>query len=92
MTKTQFIELPWHKIARQMLECHRLIMLVGEPGNGKTTWAMQVGEQFNETEAMVLQGTPDTEINHIWGFFSLAGGKTVFCDGPLLWLLRVMVR
>ncbi|NUM37463.1 MAG: AAA family ATPase [Candidatus Brocadiae bacterium] len=77
------IPFEWHSIAFKMLKLNRLSLFVGEPGSGKTTWAMMAALKFTGQEGEILQGTPDTEISHIWGFFALANGETKFCDGPL---------
>lgn len=82
MTK-KIIQLAWHNKADTMLNVHRLVMLVGEPGIGKTLWAMNSARERTGHEAEMLQGTPETEMNHFWGVYALTDGNTQFCDGPL---------
>lgn len=83
MTIPNFIKLPWHNIAEIMLEIHRLVLLVGDPGCGKTTWALRTSLEKTNKNAAILQGTPETEMSHIWGMYSLKNNETAFCDGPL---------
>jgi MoxR-like ATPase len=80
--------LPWHDICRLMLSVHRLVMLVGEPGVGKTTFGIRGALERTGQPPEVLQGTPETELTHIWGLYALAGGATCFSDGPLPRALR----
>lgn len=75
--------LPWHRTAERMLDAHRLILLVGEPGSGKTSWALQASYARTGREAEVIQGTPETELGHLWGTYTLVDGATRFLDGPL---------
>lgn len=77
------IPLPWHKTAERMLDAHRLILLVGEPGSGKTSWALEASRRRTGREAEVIQGTPETELGHLWGTYTLVDGATRFLDGPL---------
>lgn len=77
------IPLNWHQKAETMLSVHRLVMLVGEPGIGKTLWAMNAARTRTGNDAEMLQGTPETEMNHFWGVYALTDGNTQFCDGPL---------
>lgn len=78
-----WVALPWHDVARTLVDSHRLIMLVGEPGTGKTTWAAMISKEMTGEEPEVIQGTPDTEMNALFGCFTLVQGETRFCDGPL---------
>ena len=80
---SNLMELPWHRTADQMLNLHRLVMLVGNPGVGKTTFAQDAARTATGRPAASLQGTPETELSHVFGFFSLKREETAFCDGPL---------
>ncbi len=79
------LDLPWHHKARKALEARtsRMVLLVGEPGTGKTTFATTIARERTRQEPERLSGTPTTEDNHIWGHFELSGGATPFRDGPL---------
>lgn len=77
------IELPWHATAALLLEAHRLVMLVGEPGSGKTSWAQQAALDLAGKAPESLQGTPETELSQLWGLYTLVGAETRFVDGPL---------
>ena len=83
-----FVRLPWHETADAMMRAHRLLMLVGEPGAGKTTWALEAARRFSGRDPEVVQGTPETELSHLWGTYTLANGETRFLDGPLAAALR----
>lgn len=82
------VALPWHDTARRMLAAHRLVLLVGEPGVGKTSWALAAAHARTGREAEVLQGTPETDLSQIWGTYTLVDGATRFADGPLPRALR----
>ena len=77
------LELPWHHLARDMIEVHRLIMLVGPPGCGKTAFSQVEARSRTAAAAEILQGTPETELSHLWGFFGITDSRTHFQDGPL---------
>ncbi len=83
-----FVAMPWHRTAWLMLKTERLVMLVGEPGTGKTTWAREAAREITNAEAETLQGTPETDMSHIWGLYTLVSGETRFADGPLPRALR----
>jgi MoxR-like ATPase len=77
------VALPWHATARALLDAHRLVMLVGEPGSGKTTFALDAARARTGKEPEIFQGTPETEQAHLFGTHTLEGGATCFVDGPL---------
>ncbi len=78
-----FVALPWHDDARLCLEQFRLILLVGDPGVGKTSFARHEAIRITGVEPLILSGTPESDLGHVWGHYTLAGGKTKFIDGPL---------
>jgi MoxR-like ATPase len=80
---TPLVALPWHATARALLDAHRLVMLVGEPGSGKTTFALAAARARTGQEPEIFQGTPETEQAHLFGTYTLEGGATRFVDGPL---------
>ncbi len=79
------INLGWHQEADQILKIGRppLLMLVGEPGTGKTTYAQSSARKLTNQNAITLSGSPDVEESHLFGRWTLAGSETKFVDGPL---------
>lgn len=79
------LDLPWHTDARALLAIGRppLILLVGEPGSGKTTFARHAATRATGRLPLVLSGSPETEQAHLFGRWTLAGEETRFVDGPL---------
>jgi|CXWL01.1.fsa_nt_gi midasin (ATPase involved in ribosome maturation) len=83
---TPFQVRSWHKLALTTLAVPkdgRLLLLVGEPAAGKTTFAFHAAKRHTGDSPEIIQGTPETELNHIWGYLGLAQGETQYCDGPL---------
>jgi len=77
-------EQAWHRVGFRLLKVHDLVMLVGNPGVGKSTFAAEAARILTGQAPEVLQGTPEAGLRHVFGFFSPgAGGKTGFVDGPL---------
>jgi MoxR-like ATPase len=79
------LELAWHGKARKALRSRtsRIMLLTGEPGTGKTTFAGTVAEEITGRPPVRVNGTPTTDDNNIWGHFELTGSATPFRDGPL---------
>jgi MoxR-like ATPase len=79
------IELSWHADGRTMLAVGQppLVLLVGEPGSGKTTFAHHAAFQATGKSPIVLSGTPESEQSHLFGRWTLTGEETCFIDGPL---------
>lgn len=82
------VSFPWHARFEAALCVHRLVMLVGPPGVGKTTVALAASRRRNEAWPEMLQGSPETELSHLYGHYGLMGGETRFLDGPLTRALR----
>jgi len=82
---SDLITLPWHAEPRGLIEAGSppLILLTGEPGTGKTTFAHHMAMTFTGQPAVVMSGSPEVEQGHIFGRMSLVGGETRFIDGPL---------
>ena len=78
----------WHATVRMMLDLHRLVMLVGPPGCGKTQYVRAECFRRDGHEPELFQGTPESELGQLWGFFSLRGSQTEFCPGPLMRALQ----
>jgi MoxR-like ATPase len=83
--QSAILDLSWHADARVLLEVGKppLILLVGEPGCGKTTFAKHAAEQITGRPPLVLSGSPEAEQSHLFGRWTLAGDETRFIDGPL---------
>ena len=83
--QSHIMSMAWHADAEAMLGVNRppLVMLVGEPGTGKTTFARHAAIKHTGKPPLILSGTPETEQSHIFGRWTLAGEETRFCDGPL---------
>lgn len=81
----RILDLNWHADARTLLEIGEppLVLLVGEPGSGKTTGARFFASQYTARPPRILSGSPETEQSHLFGRWTLVGQETRFIDGPL---------
>lgn len=77
------VHLPWFDIASRMLDVSRLVLLVGPPGCGKTTFAHHVARARTGRTPVVIPGSPQREEIDIWGSRAIVDGETIFEDGPL---------
>lgn len=79
------VQLPWHAAARILLKLDKppLLLLVGEPGVGKTSFARVAALEATGKEPLILSGSPEIEQSHLWGRWTLVEGETRFVDGPL---------
>jgi MoxR-like ATPase len=79
------LELPWHSDARMLLDVGEppLVLLAGEPGTGKTTFARHIAERYTGRPPLVLSGSAEAEQSHLFGRWTLAGEETRFIEGPL---------
>ncbi|HQZ68199.1 MAG TPA: AAA family ATPase [Planctomycetaceae bacterium] len=79
------VEFSWHAEARILLEIGTppLVLFVGDPGVGKTTFARRAAVESTGHEPMVLSGSPEVEQSHLFGRWTLSGDETRFVDGPL---------
>jgi nitric oxide reductase NorQ protein len=84
-TPEAILRFRWHEEARLLLELGQppLVLLVGEPGVGKTTFARHVASELTGQEPLVLSGSPEVEQSHLFGRWTLSGNETRFVDGPL---------
>jgi len=83
--KPAILELPWHADAAALLDLGKppLILLVSEPGCGKTSYARQAAVTTTKQPPLVISGSPESEQSHLFGRWTLAGEETKFVDGPL---------
>lgn len=73
----------WHRTATTMLGAHRLLLLVGYPGGGKSSFAQHAAIEATGKKPKVLQGNRTAQKSDLWGHFELASNETRFIDGPL---------
>ncbi len=73
----------WQAAFETSLRVHRCALLIGEPGCGKTTAAQLAAQELTGAPPEHVQGSSDTDRTSFWGLFTVAGGETRFCDGPL---------
>lgn len=85
------IPFQWHADADTALSLGTppLVLLVGDPGGGKTTLARYKARKFTGFDPLVINGSPETEQSHIFGRWTLAGTETKFLDGPLPLALKL---
>ena len=86
--RASILERPWFEVVRRLIARHRLVLLVGEPGVGKTTFAFDAARRRTGRDPIVLAGSPETELPHIVGYRTLDGDGTRFEDGPLMRALK----
>lgn len=82
------VPLDWHNDYALILDSHRMPLLVGPPGVGKTEVAHAEAWRRTHQAPEVVQGTPEVESSHFWGQTELRGDETIFADGPLPRALR----
>ena len=78
-----FVTLPWHHDAELALHTHRIVLMVGEPGAGKTEFLQRHCRTTTGRPAEELQGGPKVDDLSFFGRYTLAGDTTIFVDGPL---------
>jgi MoxR-like ATPase len=77
------VRLPWHDTAEKAVKAHRMLLLVGPPGVGKTTFVTDLATRITGTAPEVVQATQNTQIEEHWSQLTLDGGRTVRIDGPI---------
>jgi MoxR-like ATPase len=82
------VPMPWHQTARLALATHRILVLIGDPGSGKTEFVQQHCRATTGEPAEELQGGPKVDDLSFFGRYTLAGDTTPFVDGPLWRALR----
>ena len=82
------VPMPWHQTARLALATHRILVLIGDPGSGKTEFVQQHRRATTGEPAEELQGGPKVDDLSFFGRYTLAGDTTPFVDGPLWRALR----
>lgn len=88
ITDTGFVTLPWHHDAALALRTHRIVLMVGEPGSGKTEWLQRQCLATTGQPPQELQGGPKVDDLSFFGRYTLVGDTTHFVDGPLSRALR----
>lgn len=78
-----FVRLPWHHDAELALRTHRLVLMVGEPGSGKTQFLQRQCVASTGLAPEELQGGPKVDDLSFFGRYTLVGDTTKFVDGPL---------
>jgi nitric oxide reductase NorQ protein len=82
------VEQPWHAVAERALATTRILLLIGSPGCGKTSWVQHASRRLCGAPAEELQGGPKVDDASFWGRYVLRHDETVFRDGPLARALR----
>jgi ABC-type dipeptide/oligopeptide/nickel transport system ATPase component len=77
------LPMPWHEPARAALKAHRILVLVGEAGCGKTAFVQHESRTRAGASAEELQGGPKVDDVAFWGRYVLEGDTTPFRNGPL---------
>jgi MoxR-like ATPase len=82
-TTNRLVPLPWHDEARMALATHRIVILVGDPGSGKSRFVQEACRAATGKIAHELQGGPSCDGIALFGHFQLAGDSTRYVPGPL---------
>lgn len=82
-TRGKVISLAWHAVARLLIRLHRLVLLVGPSGVGKSYFASLVGRELTGEEPDRVCAGPQADRATVWGYWTIRGGEHIFSDGPL---------
>ena len=80
--------LPWHETARRLIEQRRILLLIGPPGSGKSTFAAQLCRERTSKPPIVLQSHAENRQSSLLGMHVVRGGETDFQDGYLTRAVR----
>jgi len=86
------IRLPWFDDGLTMIRSHRFSCFVSPPCTGKTSFAFAAAQELTNKSPVVLPGSPEVELAHVFGHYVWTGNETRFVDGCLPLALKTAAK
>jgi nitric oxide reductase NorQ protein len=83
LAQTTAVDLDSYPLLRSFVAATRCVLVYGEPGSGKSTFANKVSIELTGRPPEEIQGSPGTDETHLWGRREVIRGETTFADGPV---------